>query len=74
MDSIKQVNAAKSKAENKIREIIKDFEKQTKHLVLSGSIRLRFEDGLTLCQLQIDVFDEVKPVSNIVTPDMKPIK
>lgn len=68
MDSINQVKAAKTKAENKIIEAVKDFEKTTKHLILSGTIQLRFEDGRTLCQLNADLFDDVKPVSNIVAP------
>ena len=68
MDSINQVNAAKKEAELKIIAAIQDFEKKTKHLVLSGSIQLRFEDGKTLANLNIDVFDNVRPVSNIVAP------
>lgn len=74
MENINQVKAAKTAAENKILEAIKDFEKKTKHLVPSGSIRLRFEDGKTLVDLNVDIFDQIRPVSNITGPDLKPVK
>ena len=68
MDSIKDVLNERTLAEEKIKGILGQFQKNTGRRVISGRIEYDIRSQQNAVALNIDIFDELPKPSNLVIP------